>query len=57
VQPDAAEHGPDKIAQREVSMTPTGRIEIEFSGGVRLRTEGTVDADTLCAVIRELSRS
>lgn len=57
VQPDQAEHGARKsdLVQREV-LTPTGRIEIEFPGGGRLRTEGMVDADTLRAAIRELSQ-
>jgi transposase len=58
VQPDEAEHGPRKsdLAQREVLATPTGRIEIEFPGGGRLRTDGIVDADTLQAAIRALSQ-
>ena len=58
VQPDEAEHEPRKsdLAQRDVLATPTGRIEIEFPGGGRLRTDGMVDADTLRAAIRELSQ-
>jgi transposase len=58
VQLDEAEHGPRKsdLAQRDVLATPTGRIEIEFPGGRRLRTDGMVDADTLRAAIRELSQ-
>jgi transposase len=46
-----------ELAERDVVTAPTGRIEIEFSGGVRLRTEGMVDAHALRAVIQELSRS
>jgi transposase len=59
VQPDDAGRGlrNSELAERDVVAAPTGRIEIEFSGGVRLRTEGMVDADALRAVIRELSRS
>ena len=58
VQPDGAERGPCKSdsAQRDVLTAPTGRLEIEFPGGVRLRTDGLVDADTLRAAIRELSQ-
>ncbi len=58
VQPDEAERGSRKsdLAQREVLATPTGRIEIEFPGGGRLRTDGMIDADTLRAAIRELSQ-
>lgn len=58
VQPDEAEHGSRKsdLAQRDVLPTPTGRIEIEFPAGMRLRTDGMVDADTLRAAIRELSK-
>ena len=59
VQPDEAERGSRKsdLAERDVLAASTGRIEIEFSGGVRLRIDGMVDADALRAVIRELSRS
>src|SRR5689334_14675283 len=59
VQPDDAGRGPRKsdFAERDVSAAPSGRMEIEFSGGVRLRTEGMIDADALRAVIQELSRS
>ena len=58
VPPDEAEFGPRKsnLAQREVLAAPTGRIEIEFPGGGRLRADGMVDADTLRAAIRELSQ-
>lgn len=58
VQPDEAELEPRKsnLAQREVLAAPTGRIEIEFPGGGRLRADGMVDADTLRAAIRELSQ-
>jgi transposase len=58
VQPDEAERGPCKsdLAQRDVLVASTGRIEIEFPGGVRLRTDGRVDADALRAAIRELSQ-
>lgn len=54
LQSEETEHGPRKsdLAKRE----PTGRIEIEFPGGGRLRTDGRVDADTLRAAIRELSQ-
>jgi transposase len=45
-----------ELAGREVSPTPTGRIEIEFPGGGRLRVDGIVNADTLRAAIRELSQ-
>ena len=57
VQPEA-EHGPRKsdLAQREVLATSTGRIEIEFPGGGRLRTDGMVNADTLRAAIQALSQ-
>lgn len=58
VQPDEAEHRPSKgdLAEREVLTTHTGRIEIEFPSGGRLRADGMVDADTLRAAIRELSQ-
>ena len=58
VQPGEAQHGSHKsdLAQRDVLAAPTGRIEIEFPGGVRLSTEGRVDADALRAAIRVLSQ-
>jgi transposase len=58
VQPDEAERAPRKsdLAQHDVVATPTGRIEIEFPGGVRLRTDGMVDAATLRATIQALSQ-
>src|SRR5688572_13483602 len=54
VQPDEAERDARKsdLAPRDVLAASTGRIEIEFPGGVRLRTDGMVDADTLRAAIR-----
>ena len=57
VQPDEVERDARKsdLAPREV-VAPTGRIEIEFPGGVRLRTDGMVDADALRAAIQLLSQ-
>lgn len=58
VQPDEAEHSLRKSdsSQHEVLVAPTGRIEIEFPGGVRLRTDGMINEDTLRAAIRALSQ-
>jgi transposase len=58
VQPDQAGRGSRKrdLAERDVLAASTSRIEIEFPGGVRLRTEGMVDADALRAAIRALSQ-
>jgi len=35
----------------------SGRIDIEFSGGRRVSVWGQADLETLCAVLREFSRS
>ena len=34
-----------------------GRIDIEFSGGRRVSVWGRADRETLCAVLREFSRT
>jgi hypothetical protein len=44
----------ENLAQREALAAPTGRIEIEFPGGGQLLADGMVEANILCAVIREL---
>jgi transposase len=46
-----ARHSPSKASE----APRTGRIEIEFGGGRRLRIQGRADPETLSAVIRELS--
>lgn len=50
-----------RASPAEVSIVPrspiAGAIHIEFSHGHRLSVRGEVDANTLNAVIRELSRS
>ena len=34
-----------------------GRIDIEFSGGRRVSVWGQADLETLCSILRELSRT
>ena len=38
-----------------VATTPTGRIEIELSGGHRVTAEGALDVDVLTRLLRGLS--